>query len=302
MKKILVCTLLLLLGCSSHANRIDLGMSVHSLNFAGAQRSYSLFVPARVGRAAALLIVLHGGRGNGDGVADLTQFNQIARREGFVVAYPNALDGNWTDGRAEVARPGESDVGFVRVLIDDVSRRAAIDPRAVFVAGISNGGMMAQRLGCELSDRVAAIASVAAHMPQQLADTCRPARMIGVMLIPGTRDPIMPYQGGEITRGEGGRVLSADASAALWANLLRCAPRPAVIALPDRSADGTRVLHERYACGARGAALERYVIEGGGHTWPGGKQYLPRTVIGQTSREIDASETIWRFFASAMYR
>ncbi|MGQ0551465.1 MAG: alpha/beta hydrolase family esterase, partial [Armatimonadota bacterium] len=94
-----------------------------------------------------------------------------------------------------------------------------------------------------------------------------------------------------------GKVLSATETVAAWVALNRCASPPAVALEPDRDPqDGTRVRREAYGSCGEGSEVVLYAVEGGGHTWPGGQQYLPERVIGRTSRDIDANEVLWAFF------
>jgi polyhydroxybutyrate depolymerase len=113
-------------------------------------------------------------------------------------------------------------------------------------------------------------------------------------MVMGTDDPLVPYRGGGFGASQ---VLSAKATARLWRELADCR-KPTSRRLPDRDPkDGTavRLLTARKCTGD--AAVKLYSVHGGGHTWPGGRQYLPKTAIGRTSRDFDASATIWLFLA-----
>ncbi len=124
---------------------------------------------------------------------------------------------------------------------------------------------------------------------------------ISIIAFHGTDDPLVPFNGGTVRGGSaggvGGEVLSATDTAARWARFDGCADRPEVIDLPDVDpGDGTRVQRETYGTCQGGSAVVLYTIAGGGHTWPGGLQYLPAALIGKTSRDIDATQLIWEFF------
>jgi polyhydroxybutyrate depolymerase len=138
-------------------------------------------------------------------------------------------------------------------------------------------------------------------MPADLGPRCKPSAAIAVIVINGTADPLVPYAGGQVRamfslRGE---IWSTDRTIAFWAEHNRCAGLPETRALADRDgADGSRVIDIPYTRCA-GARVRLLRVEGGGHTWPGGTQYLPAAWIGTTNRDIDASEVIWRFFKAS---
>ena len=270
-------------------------------------RSYLLHVPPGYDAAAPwpLVLALHGGGGQGRGMPWLTGLSRLADRQRFLVAYPDGVGRSWNDGREDpgvpAARRQVDDVGFLVALIDHVAGAYRIDAARVYATGISNGGFMSQRLACEASTRVAAIASVVATIGVELADRCRPARAVPVLMVNGTADPLVPYEGGQIQlpggRPRPGRIASVAETVALWARLNGCARFADVIREPDRDpSDGVTVRRETQSGCPEGGEVTLYVMEGGGHVWPGGPQYLPRTVIGRATRELD-SETIWDFFA-----
>lgn len=273
----------------------------------GLERTYRIHVPAARdgGRSVPLLIALHGGGGTGEKMERLALggLTALAERAGFVVVYPDGIEKHWNDGRAKVKyrahREKIDDVGFIAALIDRLAQEHGIDRQRVYVTGISNGGMMSNRLACELADKIAGIAPVAANMPADLVSMCAPSRPISVLMMGGVDDPMMPWAGGEahFLRRKFGQVLSAMDTIKFWAAHNRCSAAPTVAweADADRE-DGTRVRKETYHGCRDGVEVVLYAIEGGGHTWPGGYQYLPKMVVGKTSRDMDANEVIWRFF------
>jgi polyhydroxybutyrate depolymerase len=166
---------------------------------------------------------------------------------------------------------------------------------------MSNGAIMSYRLACELTEKITAIAPVAGNMPQKLYPSCSPSRPISVLAINNVNDPLMPFAGGNITGPFGwkklGKVLSADESVRFWARHNNCSLSPVITYEPDKDkTDDTRVRKEDYNNGKAGTEAILYAIEGGGHTWPGGYQYMNKRIIGKTSRDIDANEVIWDFF------
>ncbi|HLS48076.1 MAG TPA: PHB depolymerase family esterase [Gemmatimonadales bacterium] len=255
------------------------------LSIDGVARSYLLHPPARrPAESRPLVLVLHGAGGTPAGIAEHTGFSRLADREGFLVAYPAARSGRWQDGRA--GAESAADVEFLRALIDTLRRQHAVDSTRIYLAGISNGGMMAWRLACVAPKSIAAIGVVAAPMPARLAGTCAAAPPVSVIALHGTSDGLAPYAGGPA-------LLSAPESADRWARRLGCDPASGPIRT-DRVTDGTAIDHLIYAECDRGA-VELYSIRGGGHTWPGGPRVRLRT-LGRTTREIDATAVLWDFF------
>jgi polyhydroxybutyrate depolymerase len=243
-------------------------------------------------RAMPLVLALHGMGGDGAGMARLTHFNQVADQGEFIVAYPDGLRRRWSFGRMRLLG-GIDDVGFIAALIAALSGDLRVDQRRVYAAGMSNGGGLIDLLICQRADLFAACAIVSATIGAFMAQICRPSRPVSVMMIHGTEDSLVPFAGGGRRRQV---LLSVPDTARHWARVADCADGPVVSYLPDVAHDGTRVRCEVYSGGQEGAEVVLYVIEGGGHTWPGGIAYLPEHIIGRTSRQMDASAVIWGFF------
>jgi polyhydroxybutyrate depolymerase len=162
----------------------------------GAIRSYAIHVPDRARRWADFRSFWPSMAGDaGQGMRRLTHLDRQADARGVIIVYPDGLDRHWNDGRSTIRNPHD-DVGFVSALLDRIGRDYRIDAGRVYATGISNGALFAQRLGCDLSQRIAAIAPVAGSMPADIADRCRLGRPLAVLEIGGTADPIMPFQGG----------------------------------------------------------------------------------------------------------
>jgi polyhydroxybutyrate depolymerase len=260
-------------------------------------RTYTVYLPAGYtpGKAWPLVLALHGRLGDGAGMRTLTHFDTVADQHGFLVVYPDGYRRSWADGRGTTPadQAGVDDVAFLRLLIGVMVTRYHADAARVYVTGISNGGFMTQRLGCDLAGELAGIAAVAATFPVNLS--CHPARPIPYLLMQGTDDPLVPYAGGTIS-DDHGQGLSASDSFAKWATLDSCTPPIAQHTLPDIVNDGTHASYEEYATCAGNVQAIFYTITNGGHTWPGGLQYLPAAIVGKTTRQLDASEVIWQFF------
>jgi polyhydroxybutyrate depolymerase len=278
------------------------------LAWGGLDRSYHLHLPRGRDpkRAAPLVLVLHGGGGTGDGMPKLTRhgFEDLADRDGWIVVYPDGVSKNWNDGRevegSEAHTKKIDDVGFLSALIDDLVAKQGVDPKRVYATGISNGGFMSQRLGRDLSSKIAAIAPVAANLHLEADLATVPSRAVSVLAINGTRDPLVPWEGGDVhfLRRKRGKCRSVAETIAWWTKVDGCAKEPIVTLLEDKDpADGTRARREVHGGGRDGSEVLLYAIEEGGHTWPGGLGYAPELFIGKTCRDFDANEAIWEFFS-----
>jgi len=247
---------------------------------------------------SGLLLVFHGGGATGRGIPKLTHFNEIADRERFIVVYPDGFRRHWRDGRAMIPdeEEGVDDVGFVSALVHKMISNYKIPMHRVYAAGISNGGFFSQRLAVEIPEQIRGIATVAATMPVSLSSVQSLKKPIPIMLIQGTDDPLVPYEGGNVGAGVKGPMLSARNSAAKWAQLNGCSSHPEITRLPNRIDDTTRIRMEKYGSCKENAEVIMFIVEGGGHTWPGGWQYFPERIIGKTTANMDASEEIMTFF------
>jgi polyhydroxybutyrate depolymerase len=285
-------------------------LTSHELTHQGQRRTYSLYVPPslQADQAAPLVLVFHGGHGRGDRLAQRIGLNEIARREGFVVAYPDAAgDRHWNDGRS-TTESDIDDVSFTLALVEHISAQQDIDQERIYATGFSNGGSFTARLACEASDRIAAFAQVASTMSVELRATCSPDAAVSIMLINGTLDPLVPWAGGKLRKtqrlGKGGEVISADAAVDFWTTNNACDAEPRVAQLDDRDLnDGTTVRETQFGDCRNGSEVVMLAVEGGGHTWPGSPERPRlRKTVGTTSRDIDASEVIWAFFRNHSLR
>jgi polyhydroxybutyrate depolymerase len=230
-------------------------------------------------------------------------FNTLSDENKFIVVYPDGVEKNWNDGRKNTSDPAHEqdidDVGFINALIENLTAEFNIDPDRVFVTGISNGAMMAYRLALELPEKIAAIAPVAGAIPEDILPEEPTMTPVSTCVISGTSDPLVPWDGGIVgtRRNPRGIVISVPDSVMHMVKNNICNSTPETTLLPDKSpTDGTRVYHHRYGNGVNNTEVALYEIRKGGHTWPGGYQYLPRMIVGRTCQDIDANEIIWEFF------
>jgi len=269
------------------------------------KRNYSIYIPLSYEqhKPVPLVIVLHGGGGTGKGMEEtltLGKWNSLADKNGFVVVYPDGIKKRWNDGRTDIYSYAHNqnidDIGFISSLIDQLSSELDIDQQRVYAAGISNGGMMSFRLASQLSHKIAAIAAVTASMSETFS--YEPSMPVSVLIINGTKDPLVPYNGGKIQfmRRTHGKVKSTSDTFSFWRKHNTCPLTSLQIDRFNKIDDETSIKREMYENCQRNTAVILYTIEGGGHTWPQGFQYLPERLIGKTSQEIDATSTIWNFF------
>ena len=265
-----------------------------SLQFGGLTRTYTVHVPP--GPPWGLVLNLHGGGGTGVGQQGLTDFDSVADTNNLLVAYPDGYDKSWADGRgaAPADRRHVDDVGFLAALVAKLQADYGVPAGHVFATGMSNGGFMSNRLGCDRADVFAAVAPVAGTLGVGVA--CNPSRPISVLEAHGTADPLVPFNGGDV-KGRGGisHSIAVPSMVDKWRLADGCQGDPSKEDLRDVG-DGTSV--QRFDSTACAASTEVvfYRIDKGGHTWPGGKQYLPRALIGPTTRVLDASQVIAQFF------
>ena len=260
-------------------------------------RNYLLYVPAGHDNTTPLplMINLHGGNSDPGVQIWLTGMNAIADTANFIVTYPEGIINNegLVGWNTTLAPEIYDDVGFIDAMIDQIADHYMIDHTRIYATGMSNGSAMSFTLGCVLSNRIAAIGSVAA--PGVFED-CTPQREIPILYIHGTEDVIAPYEGGV------GILVDIDFPSAreyvqFWLENNGCTGSPAVMDIDDTdTADSSTVILERYTNCEGKSEVAFYTIEGGGHTWAGGPPVPPGLeVLGNVNRDLHASSEIWNF-------
>ncbi len=262
-------------------------------------RSYRVNIPPSYTptKPPALILAFHGGGGRGLGAEILSGLTPLSDQEGFIVVYPDGVGRTWNDGRGLQRFPSQrdnvDDVAFVSKLIDTLIEKLSIDPKRVYATGISNGGHFVNRLGIELSNKIAAIAPVAATMANAVAESAPEGKPVPVIHFHGRADRFNYWEGGGRASPD---TFSVPAIIQWWVKRNGIKPVPLTEVLPDKEDDGTWIIRETYGPGKEGTEVILYRIEGGGHTWPGGYQYYPESRIGKTTRDIHASALMWDFF------
>ncbi len=270
-------------------------------------RSFDVYVPPgyEPAKAAPLVLMLHGRGNSGFGMAALTRMNAVADKHGFVVAYPESqVAGNGWNYYERVPgvtpRSHVSDLAFFRRLVARLGLDLNLDAKRLYIAGFSNGGFMAERAACGVSDEFAAFAVVSAEMLPEMVFDCNLVPTAPMVLMQGTADSNVPWNGIVVTELGHQRyaALPAVLTVAYWRIRNGCVFLPDQQTLPDGTDGKTHVVRVRYGPCAMGRDVTFYAIEGGGHTWPGGAAILPEPASGAVTNAIDASEVIWSFFAA----
>ncbi|MCW3078557.1 MAG: hypothetical protein JWO32_3166, partial [Bacteroidetes bacterium] len=265
------------------------GVTIYdSIISGGLQRKFRLYVPNSYNSTTAspLILNLHGYTSNSQQQMSYSNFMPIADTAKFLIVHP---DGTFSSGQQywNAGFGGAvNDVQFLSQLIDSIKANYNIDLNSVYSCGMSNGGIMSYYLACNLSNRIAAIASVTGDM-LNVWSSCTPpsGRPFPVMEIHGTNDGTVFYNGD-------GTFAPIDSVVKKWRKYNNCIPTAGITNVPDvNTTDGCTAVNYKYSGGTNGATVELYKINGGSHSWPGA---FP--VIGNTNEDFNASAEIWRFF------
>ena len=262
----------------------------------GLSREFVVYLPPGIDKTAKppVIISLHGRLGTAEGQLKFADFRPIADREKLIIVCPQGIDRSWNDGRGTPAHNKNiDDVEFIDSLIKYITRTYNADDTRVYVTGMSNGGFMSSRLAVDLNNYIAAIAVVAASMDKSTMPET--GSVMPVMYIQGTKDPLVPFAGGTMKKGGGGYIYGHEEILKKWAAIDSCNDKPIVTRLPAQVNDGTSVIREEYF-NSNGLRVIGYTIVDGGHTWPGGSQYMPKFIVGSVSKNLNACEAIWEFF------
>jgi polyhydroxybutyrate depolymerase len=262
--------------------------STLTLDHNGQTREYILYVPQMYdGQVEVPLVLnLHGLGSNMVEQLYYGAFRKIADTANFILVVPNGTIGGNNNRYWNLYSPtGADDIGFLTQLIDELSNQYVIDADRIYSTGMSNGGFMSYYLACNLSNKITAIASVTGTMNSNAIGNCIPSKPVPTMLIHGTDDSVVPYNGTA-------SFASVPAVLAHWVSVTNCNSTPFITSVPDiDQTDGCTAEHYVYSGGTNGATVEHYKIIGGEHTWPGAAFN-----VGITNQDFDASTEIWRFF------
>ncbi|MDZ4761665.1 MAG: PHB depolymerase family esterase [Alphaproteobacteria bacterium] len=303
MLKRVVLVVLTILGCATSAHSQawegSRTMQTETLQHDGMTRSFHLYDPSEA-PSQALVIMLHGGGGNGRGGAMMAGFNGLADREGFIVVYPNGsgrlpdetLTWNVRHCCGWSLHNDPDDVGFISKLIDRLIETHDVDPQRVYVTGMSNGGMMSHRVAIDLSVKIAAIAPVVGAL---FGDETMPAGPVAAMIVTGALDGVVPPEGGRVFKRQDERTADRDFAPAIrqatfWGQANGCAKQKD---LHYKNSEAMGDVIEFSDC-RKGADVMYYLLRNNGHAWPGGRRGSERGDV--PTQDMNASEAIWAFF------
>ena len=275
-----------------------------SMQIGGLKRAYVTYIPHGLAQGAPLVLVMHG---SGEGAEEIRAgtgygFERLADQHGFAVAYPVSYTFDWNDcssmGDFSVKGTPVDDVGFLGALADKLAAEYGVDRSRVFATGVSAGGSMAMRLALEAPSSYRAIAAVAANVPLPENFKCKPAGQgASVMIMNGTEDPLVPFNGGEVNLFglfyKAGNVHSSRESGQYFADVngIGTAPETSKAALAE-GVGVERVMWDNKA----GTQVELVAIHGGGHSIPQPHARRPR-LLGPSPMEPNGPEMVWAFFA-----
>lgn len=262
-----------------------------TIQYDGLERSYILYIPAiyeAEGPEVPLILNFHGYTSTANEQMFYGDFRGIADTANFLVVHPMGTEDNSGTTHWNVGWGGSTvdDIGFTNALLDTLVANYQINEDRIYSTGMSNGGFMSYELACELSERIAAIASVTGTMNAGRFATCNPGHPMPVLEIHGTADATVPYNGANWIEG-------TEEVVAFWADFNNLNAEPSITDVPNTNTnDGSTVEHWVYSAGSNGVQVALFKILGGGHTWPG-------TIFGfpGTNYDINASQEIWRFFS-----
>jgi len=268
----------------------------------GYERSYALYSPDGSDTPKPLVLVLHGAGGDAVHMMQISRgsWNRIAQDEGWLVAYPEAIDTMWDTGGGIISERlarRTDDPTFLAAVIDDIAARHPVDPSRIFLTGFSRGAQTSFVVACRLEGRIRAIASVAMAMPVHVAPGCESGPPVGIMMITGHADPFVPPETGPIyfLGQERDTMLSPQDAAAHWRPRNGCPEAPTSdVKINAYSFDGNTATRTEWAT-CEGAPIVNIRINPGDHAWP---DTVRAGIFSAKSREIDATAEAFRFFSS----
>lgn len=264
----------------------------NTLSFEGNETTYLVHLPLNYTKAKQYPLVLNfGGLGAGAKKHEAyCRMDEVADKKEFIVVYPQSYHKGWNTGLGfSRYEHGKNDLGYINTLLDTLIQKYSINTQRIYSVGISLGGAFSYNLACELSNRIAAVASVSGLMTDSALVYCNPTRDMPILHFHGTRDHIMRYTGMHQARG-------VEELVKLWVLRNHCANQPDTIHIPNRcKSDKSTVDLIKYSDCQTGAEVWFYKVYKGGHTWPGSAKQF-KMIMGRKNKDINASEAIWEFF------
>ena len=256
--------------------------------FDGEERSFVYYVPSSWDGAQEypLLIVLHGLTQSGNGIMNITGFNEIADVNNAIVCYPDGLNASWNADMNSLNSEVD-DLGFIESLVSYFETNYNTNPYRRYLCGFSNGGYLSHKIASESSMCFAAIGTVAGNMSTTTASNFNPSFPTSVLHIHGTADAIVPYNGGAATGA------SVDEIMSLWQSYLSCDATPELIEMPNPNLLDFSFPESYVYQNCEGSALEHIKVNGGGHQWPGIATLFGG--LGTINMDFYSPQVIWDF-------
>ncbi|MBI9035613.1 MAG: T9SS type A sorting domain-containing protein [Bacteroidales bacterium] len=302
MKTIIISLLLIIFSFSRSEAQTDI---TDSFPHNGLIRSYILHLPPSYNSIDhfPVVVVLHGGgSGNGEDLLLNHHFDEVGDTANYISLFPNGYYNDWADGRgvSQADTAGIDDVSFLNSLVEHLSEKFTIDTSRMYICGVSNGGMLVQKLACESPYKFSAFASIIASMPDSIVHHCNPDQSVPIILMNGTSDAWVPYSGGPLGPiTNGGSVIGTDSTISIWQSLNSCIQTfPDSLNLTDIVfTDNCDVTRFNYGICTDSSEIILYRINNGGHTIPGMESPVnPIPFFGYINYDIDAAIEIWKFF------
>ncbi len=286
----------------SSSRKQETGIEDFYLPIRQESRHFSVYTPSRsqqIQKPMPAVFIFHGYGMDDRDMMQMTRFNALAEKEGFLAVYPQGRDKMWNS--KGVPNNLTEDVDFVEAILVQLAQSRNVDPQRLYATGLSNGGLFVQRLACEMPGRFAAFATVAATIGKPQSEHCSQAVAAPMLMIHGTKDPIITWNG-KIHRlffkFRTSRLLSVQETLNLWLERNGCDSSPSRIFQAGISRQALSAEEREFRSCKNNMPVTQLIIHGGGHTWPGNEpgNWLTEWYMGKTYRSLDASAFIWNFF------
>ena len=264
----------------------------------GLERSFLIYVPTNIKENAPLVVAIHGYTSSAKTLMGYSGINQIADKEGFLVAYPqgtkDSRDNNFFNVGYEFHSDSKvNDVNFIREIVHNLTKDYKLNSKRVFATGMSNGGDMSYLLACTSSDLFTAVAPVAGVMMKDTLENCNPEKKIPIFEIHGTKDSISKFEGDMNNEDKWGAYYDLPSTIEFWVNKHALNEKETIQLKNKNTEDGTTITFERYWSDESQREVWFYIVNDGNHTWPGMTGLFSRTA----NQDINSAEEIWKFFS-----
>ncbi|MEC7917603.1 MAG: PHB depolymerase family esterase [Pseudomonadota bacterium] len=264
----------------------------------GLERSFLIYVPTNIKENAPLVVAIHGYTSSAKTLMGYSGINQVADKEGFLVAYPqgtkDSRDNNFFNVGYEFHSDSKvNDVNFIREIVLNLTKDYKLNSKRVFATGMSNGGDMSYLLACTSSDLFTAVAPVAGVMMKDTLENCNPEKKIPIFEIHGTKDSISKFEGDMNNEDKWGAYYDLPSTIEFWVNKHALSEKETIQLENKNTEDGTTITFERYWSDESQREVWFYIVNDGNHTWPGMTGLFSRTA----NQDINSAEEIWKFFS-----